>query len=284
MSNTDSNGGKTMTWTSEGAGKNCQTWYKIIDDLAAGTPLVALHGGPGVNHEYLLILSDLTESRSIPLVVYDQVGTGYSTHLPEKMGDITFWRDELFLQELDALLCHLGIQENYALLGHSWGEMLGARHAVSQPKGLKKLVLADTPADMRLWVESQNALRKLLPEEVQAILDKHEAAGTTNSKEYEGAVGVFYSLFLCRINPMPKEILAGFEWVQKDPTVYLTMIQCPTLLVNGRYDEAQDSVVRPFFQHIPRVKWVKFSNSSHMPHFEEREWYMEVVGNFLKDD
>ncbi|KAF9218575.1 alpha/beta-hydrolase [Gyrodon lividus] len=205
MSNTDSNGGKTMTWTPEGAGKTCQTWYKIIGDLAAGTPLVALHGGPGVNHEYLLILSDLTESRSIPLVVYDQVGTGYSTHLPEKMGDITFWRDELFLQELDALLCHLGIQENYALLGHSWGGMLGARHAVSQPKGLKKLVLADTPADMRLWVESQNAL-------------------------------------------------------------------------------PQDSVVRPFFQHIPRVKWVKFSNSSHMPHFEEREWYMEVVGNFLKDD
>ena len=76
-------------------------------------------GGPGVNHSYLLILSDLTKAHGIPLVLYDQLGNGLSTHLPEKMGDVGFWTEGLFLDELDNLLKHLGIQDDYDLLGHS---------------------------------------------------------------------------------------------------------------------------------------------------------------------
>lgn len=105
------------------AGKLCKTWYKIVGDLHASVsrrPLVALHGGPGVNHGYLFILTDLTTAHGIPLVLYDQLGSGYSTHLPEKMGDVEFWTEQLFLDELDNLLSHLGIQDNYDILGHSY--------------------------------------------------------------------------------------------------------------------------------------------------------------------
>lgn len=58
-------------------------------------------------------------------------------------------------------------------------------------------------------------------------------------------------------------------------------ISVPTLLINGRYDAARDSVVAPWFALIPRVRWVTFAESSHMPHLEERERYMEVVSGFL---
>lgn len=60
------------------AGKICKTWYKVVGALGGPTschPLVALHGGPGVNHAYLLVLSDLTRAHGIPLIVYDQIGT-----------------------------------------------------------------------------------------------------------------------------------------------------------------------------------------------------------------
>jgi len=205
------------------AGKPCQTWYKIIGDLKSGRPLVALHGGPGVNSDYLLILSEITKAHSHPLVVYDQIGTGLSTHLPEKMGDTSFWTDDLFLDELHNLLSTLGIQEDYDLIGHSWGGMLAARHAVRKPSGLKHLVLVSTPADMQIWIKAQNELRLKLPQDIQKILEKHEKADTTESKDYQDAVGVFYSRHLCILNPMPPEILAGFGWIAKDPTVYLTM-------------------------------------------------------------
>ncbi|KAJ7753607.1 proline iminopeptidase [Mycena maculata] len=286
------------------AGKPCKTWYRVIGDLKARRPLVALHGGPGCSHAYLGAFADLTAAHSIPLVLYDQLGTGNSTHLPEKMGDTGFWTEQLFLDELDNLLKHLGIQDDYDLLGHSWGGMLGSRHASLRPAGLRRLIIASSPADMGLWVEAANRLRTELPPDVQDALDKHEKEGTTESAEYQAAMTAFYARFLCRLDPMPAPVLETMAWIEKDPTVYFTMngpsefhitgplkdwsmlkdahkIVVPTLLTNGRYDEAQDSTVMPFFASIPHVKWVTFAESSHMPHWEERERYMSIVGSFL---
>ena len=55
----------------------------------------------------------------------------------------------------------------------------------------------------------------------------------------------------------------------------------PTLVINGRNDVAQDFVCEPFFRNIKKVKWVTFEMSSHMPMWEERERYMNVISEFL---
>ncbi|TFK93667.1 proline-specific peptidase [Polyporus arcularius HHB13444] len=293
----------------DGVDKPCTTWYKVFGDLktAQRRPLVVLHGGPGVVHNYLLSLADLVGTHSIPVVLYDQLGNGKSTHLPEKNGDTAFWTDDLFIKQLEHLVLHLGIQDSFDLLGHSWGGMLGARFATRRPHGLKRLVLTNSPASMHLWVEAANRLRSQLPKDVQETLDKHEADGTTDSKEYHDAVGVFYARHLCRLDPMPEEVTSALGAIETDPTVYLTMngpseffitgslkdwsivddihkITVPTLLLNGRYDEAQDSIVVPFFRALSKVKWYTFSESSHMPQYEERERFMQIVGDFLTAD
>lgn len=56
----------------------------------------------------------------------------------------------------------------------------------------------------------------------------------------------------------------------------------PILLINGEEDYMTDEVIAPFFQYMDKVKWVKFANSSHVPHWEERERYMDVVDRFLQ--
>ncbi len=61
-------------------------------------------------------------------------------------------------------------------------------------------------------------------------------------------------------------------------------IDVPTLLINGAHDEAQDSVVAPFFHAVRKVRWFTFAASGHMPQFEEREKYMQIVGSFLDED
>ncbi|OCH87905.1 proline-specific peptidase [Obba rivulosa] len=287
------------------AGKACKTWYKVFGDLNSGTPLVGLHGGPGAIHDYLLSIADLAASHSIPVVLYDQLGNGHSTHLREKAGDTSFWTEQLFLDELDNLLTRLGIQDSYAVLGHSWGGMLGARHATLQPKGLKALIVSDSPASMTLWLEAAGSLLAQLPQDVQDILQKHERDGTTDSQEYKDAMEVFNSRYVCRLDPLPEEVKRCYESLDIDPTVYLTMngpsefhvigplkdwtvvsdlhkITVPTLLLNGEFDEAKDSVVLPFFNLISRVKWYTFPNASHMPQWEAREKYVQVVGEFLK--
>ena len=184
------------------AGKPCKTWYQIHGDLKSHRPLVILHGGPGSPSNYLLPITDIVSSHSIPVILYDQIGGGKSTHLPEKMGDTTFLTTQLFLDELENLLTKLDIKD-YDILGHSWGGMLGASHAIRQPSGLKSLIIADSPASMLTWIEVANKLRAQLPKDVQDILKKHEDNGTTDSEEYEAAVGVYYAKHVCRIQPMP---------------------------------------------------------------------------------
>jgi pimeloyl-ACP methyl ester carboxylesterase len=68
------------------------------------------------------------------------------------------------------------------------------------------------------------------------------------------------------------------DWSIVDRLHQVTM---PALVINGRYDPASDAVVGPLFWYIPRAKWVRFEESSHMPFWEERERYMELVGEFL---
>jgi proline-specific peptidase len=206
------------------AGKPCKTWYKVVGDLATHRPLVALHGGPGIPHDYLEVLSGLTNTYDIPVIFYDQIGNGLSTHLPEKNGDIDFWGDKLWLDELDNLLVHLGIQDDYALIGHSWGGMLGARHATLQPKGLKQLIIADAPADMHDWVAAQNELKTRLPQDVQDLITKHENARTWEHKEYQDSNLIFSKQFLCRLEKWPDMMLKSMGWLEKDPTVYYTVL------------------------------------------------------------
>ena len=102
------------------AGKACTTWYRVVGDLASGrTPLVVVHGGPGLSYDYMAPLADLASPPwNIPVVFYDQLGNGNSTHLREKPKD--FWTPQLFMDELDNLVAKLGIAEKYDLLGHSY--------------------------------------------------------------------------------------------------------------------------------------------------------------------
>lgn len=205
------------------AGKPCKTWYTIFGDLKSGArPLICLHGGPGVPHNYLLPLKKLAQTRGIPVIFYDQLGCGKSTHLQEKNGDGTFWTVNLFLSELDNLLSNLGIKD-YDLLGQSWGGMLGACHAIRQPKGLHKLIISNSPASMELWVQAADKLREQLPKEIQDTLLKHEKDGTTDSEEYEKAMEGYYDLHVCRVKPTPEDLAASFALLKEDSTVYLTM-------------------------------------------------------------
>ncbi len=283
-------------------GDTAETWYRLVGELHqyGPAPLVVLHGGPGASHDYLLPLTDLAEDRAV--VFYDQVGNGRSTHYPDRGAD--FWTVELFVRELHNLVDALGIADRHHVLGSSWGGFLAQEYALTHPTGLRSIVLADTAASFPDFVSEANRLRQELPPEVEATLKRHEDAGTTDDPEYEEACMVFYARHVCRLDPWPQELVEAFGWVDRDPTVYHTMngpsefhvvgsikdwnvknrlgeIDVPTLLVSGRYDEATPPLQETLKAGIPACEWVLFKESSHVPHMEEREQYMEVVGEWL---
>jgi L-proline amide hydrolase len=281
-----------------------RTWYRITGTVETDKPaLVAVHGGPGSTHDYLLSLCTLA-ALGWPVVHYDQLGNGGSTHLPDRGAD--FWTPALFLDELDNLLHRLDIAGNYLLFGHSWGGMLVARHAAERNAGLRGLTIANAPASYGLWRQEMEVLRAALPPEVDATLRRHEAAGTTDTEEYFQAMRVFYDRHVCRVVPWPRDYLASFMETSNDPTVYSVMngpsefhvtgtlrdwsivdclgdIEVPTLLVSGRYDEATPVTVQPYFDRIRNVRWEVFEESSHLPNLEEPQRFHAVLAQFLDE-
>lgn len=64
----------------------------------------------------------------------------------------------------------------------------------------------------------------------------------------------------------------------------LANITAPTLVYNGEHDTSHDIAQVPFFELIPRVRWITFPGSGHMCHLEDgglRERVLKVVGEFL---
>ena len=275
-------------------------WYRVVGDREASgkLPLLCLHGGPGATHDYLEPLEAMAATGR-RVIFYDQLGAGNSDH-PHNP---SMWSVQLFVEELGVVRRALGLDRMH-LLGQSWGGMLAMEYALTQPDGLTSLVVADSPASMPQWVAEADRLRADLPRDVQQALLKHEAAGTTDSTEYQEAMLVFYRRHLCRVDPLPDCVNRTFEKLAQYPEVYNTMngpsefhvigtlknwditkrlreIRVPTLVIGGRYDEATPAITETIHRGISGSQWVIFENSSHMPHVEETEHYMQVLREFL---
>jgi L-proline amide hydrolase len=280
------------------------TWFKYFSagDNHEKSPLVVLHGGPGAAHNYAHPIADLLTNLGRPVLLYDQIGCGKSSHHQNAPKD--FWTIDLFLTELELLLDHLNIHDDFHLLGHSWGGMLGMEYAVRKPAGLKGLIIADSTPSMELWVKEADRLRLTLPESIQEILTRNEKNGTTDSDEYMAACKVFYDNFLIRV-PRSKYSLETAAQRIADPTVYHTMngpsefhvtgtlkdwdfvdrlkfIENRTLLLSGSYDESTPLLNEVMLQGIPNASWELFAESSHSPFVEEPAKFSRIVEDFLR--
>jgi proline-specific peptidase len=277
-----------------------RVWHRIVGgpEAPGRLPLLCLHGGPGAAHDYLEPLEAMAAAGR-RVIFYDQLGCGNSDH-PHNP---SMWTVDLFVEEVGVVRRALGL-ERVHILGQSWGGMLGMEYALTQPSGLASLTVADSPASMIQWVSEANRLRAELPPDVQQTLLKHETEGTTDSAEYQEAMLVFYRRHVCRVDPWPECVNRTFEKLAQDPEVYHTMngpsefhvtgtlkswdivhrlgeIRVPTLVIGGRYDEATPAITETVRRGIPGSERVIFEHSSHMPHVEEPERYMEVLDRFL---
>ncbi len=235
------------------------------------------------------------------VIFYDQLGCGLS-HIDESKPEL--WTVDLYCEEIDVVRKALGL-ERVHILGQSWGGMLAMEYLIRQPRGVASATIASSPASMIQWVAEANKLREKLPAGVNAVLLKHEMAGTTNSPEYQSAMMEFYDRHVCRVVPNPEYVRRSFAKLAQYPEVYHTMngpsefhvtgtlknwdvtgqlhrINVPTLVTSGRHDEATPLIARTVHEGIRGSEWVLFENSSHMAHVEEADSYMSVLDKFIR--
>ena len=229
------------------------------------------HGGPGAAHDYVEPIADLSRYGRA-CVLYDQLGCGKSEHLPDAPAE--FWTPQLFKDELVALTRHLGIDDRHAVVGQSWGGMLAMEYALDHPRGLRGIVVADSPASMTLWVSEANRLRRDLPDGRAGDADAPRAGRHDGRPGVRGRRRASSTTATCAACRGRTACSGRFAQMDADPTVYHTMngpsefhvvgslktwditdrlheIDVPTLLVSGRHDEATPLIVGQIHERIP---------------------------------
>ena len=275
-----------------------KTWYRIVGDRdkSDALPLLCLHGGPGASWDYLEPLEAVAATGRC-VIFYDQLGGGNS----DEPHNPSLYTVDVYVEEVDVVRRALGL-ERVHILGQSWGGMLAMEYALTQPAGLASLILADTAASLPQWASEMKRLVAELAFDVQQTLQKHIEAGTTDSPEYRQAYRVFSLRHICRLDPRPdcwtrmaskpgdevyhtmwgpSEIHVTGTLKDWDVTSRLGEIRLPTLVLGGRYDEATPVLAETIHRGIPGSEWVVFENSAHVPHIEETERYLQVLGRFL---
>jgi proline iminopeptidase len=275
-----------------------RVWYHIVG-TGPGIPLLTLHGGPGGNSDYLQPLIALADER--PVILYDQLGGGKSDH-PD---DLTLWTLERFVEELAKVRAALDLTR-VQLYGHSWGTMLAMGYALTQPAGLVSLILSGPWLSAPRSIQDTNALKRELPVKMQEAIERHEAAGTVDSPEYQAASVEWLRRYVCRnetvlesvlkafgdpvagINPQvyntmsgPSELTLTGNLKHVDHTARLNEIKLPTLFTCGRYDECTPDATAWYHSLLPGSEMVVFEHSAHMTHLEEPERYLQIIRDFL---
>ena len=237
-------------------------WYRIVGG-GSGTPLLLLHGGPGVPSVSLKPLEALADER--PVVFYDQLGSGQSN----RPKDNSLWTVQRFVEEVGQVRKALGLNQIH-LYGHSWGSMLAASYMLTRPSGVRSLILASAPMSIPRYARDARDLLTTLPAATRTAIEAHERNGSFDSPEYQAAMMEFYKRYLASRQPWSAEIEKAFAELNPDVYDYmqgpseftitgtikdydvtgrLKDITVPTLFTAGEYDEVRPESVR-FYQSL----------------------------------
>ncbi|MBT4513316.1 MAG: proline iminopeptidase-family hydrolase [Chloroflexi bacterium] len=275
-----------------------EVWYRIVGS-GTNTPLLLLQGGPGVPSYYMKPLARLADER--PVILYDQLGAGRS----DSPSDTSLWRLERFVEELQQVRDALGLREVY-ILGHSWGAMLVVEYMLTNPQGVRGLIIASSCLSISRFKKDTDSLITTLPDSTQEIIRKHESAGTTNSPEHQSAVSQYYARYMLRHrrqHPDLDSTSAQFNYIiykkmWGEPSSLLSVtgslknyervdalpnIDIPVLYTTGRFDTCTPATVEYFHSLTPNSRMEVIENSGHMTYQDEPERSVDVVREFLRE-
>jgi proline iminopeptidase len=286
------------------AGDDIELYYRI-----AGTgqdTLIMLHGGPGLNFDYLK--PDLTPlEEHFTLIYYDQRGSGRSTLVSEP-GSLGM---ESHLADLESVRRHFGL-EKMTLFGHSWGAILASFYLLEQSDKMDKIVLS-SPGPPRF----QPYLTQLVPnimawmdestsEEVERLRNARQDTTINARKSCDDFWEVFIRGYFSDpknmdlIRSMRGDFCTGSEDALRNGSVVgthtlasiddydlrdqLHHIDLPVLIITGIDDIFPARAMHEWDKAFANSRLVLMERSGHYPQIEQPEEYFRTVTEFLNDN
>jgi proline iminopeptidase len=247
-----------------------------------GPPLLAIHGGLGLDHTYMKsTLGPLELGFSV--IYYDQRGNGRSDR-----GAATALTMEQLADDAAALLGHLGHSEA-VVLGHSYGGFVAQELAIRHPGRVRGLILVDTTPGQLGANERADETEQgpPIPPEMEAAMsiepasDEEFAAGMADLLPFyfhgpppPAANQMMEGTSFCSAAMVRGfEVLSGWSSVDR-----LSKVAAPALLLWGRHDRicSAPQAMR-IARRLPNAELRYFERSGHFPWIEEPDAFFGAV-------
>lgn len=283
--------------------RNKKIYYEIIGDKSLPTFLY-LHGGPGVGSYDFNFIQGERLSKFINIISIDQRGCLRSDEIKEN--------EEFYFQDLiddcEEVRNHFNIN-SWGIISHSFGGYLAIEYAIQHQGVIDRLILECPTFDL---IESFRSVVKKTEELYRSegnneLADRCKDAYSLSVQELDRVFqdisdkrGLVYIRALdpnffddvIRQSGIPEKDWGKQGMFQQklnhEGKIFtpildkLSKINCPTLLIKGRYDPiASENQTEEFIKSVPNGIVKELNNSAHMPRFEEPELYAEVIREFV---
>ena len=238
-----------------------------------------MHGGPSFTHNYMVPLK-LLARKGYPVIFYDQAGCGASFVPKDNSKYPELFTIKYYVEEAHTLVKALNLQD-YFVYGSSWGSILAQEFALTQPKGLKAMILDGALCDAQLygqtqWTEVINDMPQLTLERLRKLEDENQHS----SPAYKAIEESLSSQFTVRQRPMPdcfldcfrtdgpgenkglnmdiyvkmqgpSEFTIGGVLKYWDISAQLSTVKTPTLILRGQFDTMSRTCSQKIVDSMP---------------------------------
>jgi len=281
-----------------------RVWTKRVGNNRKAK-LLLLHGGPAATHEYFEACDSYLPTAGIEYYYYDQLGSAYS----DQPDDPELWEIDRFVDEVEQVRQALGLaSDNFYLLGHSWGGILGIEYALKHQVHLKGLVISNMMASIPAYNEyASSVLMPAMDQAELAEIKRLEAVQEFENPRYmELLMQQHYvhhvlrmpieqwpepvSRAFNRLNgsiyvPMqgPSELGAIGRLANWDRSEDLDRISVPTLVVGARHDTMDPAHMEMMAGRLPNGRYLFCPNGSHMAMYDDQATYFQGLVAFIRD-
>ncbi len=266
----------------------------FVKRMGQGEPIVIVHGGPVLEHGYLLPhLEPLAESYE--LVFFDQRLSGRSAGEV----DSSSVRVDTLVNDIEALRQSLGLGPIH-LLGHSWGGLLAMRYAVGYPDHLTSMILVSSmSASSELWQQEEAQLAERRTEEDLAEFEAIRATEAFNNGEPNAIASILRASFKLQFSDRSKigelelyvpedytERSRQFGYMMGDLTNFdfheeLAVVPARTLIIYGSAEPALELGGAALHEHFPNSELVVVEGAGHFPFIEQPADFFQTIRVFL---
>ncbi|WP_276134977.1 alpha/beta fold hydrolase [Polluticoccus soli] len=270
-------------------------YFKIIGE---GEPLLVIHGGPAMNHDYLLPHL-LPLAKTHKLIFYDQRASGRSD-IP--LDSIRAISHEIMVDDIDAIRKEFRL-DKINILAHSWGAKLAINYALDYPENVGRLILSN-PTTLS---HEYDSLQVAAMAGKTTVANAERKKKLVTSKEFLSAdLGVYKQVlqlnyltsFFDTTNLAKLDIVLDNDFFRQNALLmrglyrdyakydvnyypFLRRVAVPVLILHGRADNIPLAADERLESSLANGTLVIFDSSGHFPFIEENGKFTQSVSAFL---